>query len=410
MVHPDYRSISHQFRHATEWTDETSITVADAGVDLYNLSFESGRSEFLLGRDGYRCEEHNISFPGERTIHSPEDVVIQQNCVFRYPLVRETRTSGSLKKHDRAVIVLHGLNERSFGKYIPWAYHIWNCTRAPVLLFPMTFHINRVSPRWAFEQQANLESRRAIAGNENVHRFNAVISHRLGTHPERFIWGAIQTYWDIVDLLRSVREGRHPHLREDAVIDLVGFSAGGYVALVMMLDNPEGLFTDSRAVIFSSGSMVRDVNLSSLLIVDQAAEIALMNMYVKHRKKLSGPRLLHWMEEHREGQWFNCFCGLMPDRVKLEPRLRAIAPRVVGIANTNDSVFPCGAIHNTLQGIHRDIPIRVEEIDLGIHENPFAIPAYDWRDRAVMTEFLSIPIFGDGFERFIGIIGSHLTR
>ncbi len=409
MIHPDYRVISHRFRHATEWTDDIPIAIPDAGVDLFHLSFESQRSAHLLGSDAYRCDDHGVDFAAERTVHSPEDVRIEQNKAFRYPLVREARRHGTRRRHKRGVVILHGLNERSFSKYIPWAFHTWNSLQEPVILFPMTFHINRVSPRWAQEQQANLESRKAIAGNENVHRFNAVISHRLGTHPERFIWGAIQSFWDIVDLVRAIRQGRHPHFTEDAVIDFIGFSAGGYVALMLMLDNPEGLFSDSRAVIFSSGSMVRDVNLSSPLIVDQAAEIALMNMFVKHRRKLSGPRLLHWMEEHHEGQWFNCFCGLMPDRGKLDPRLRQIAPRVVGIVNSNDCVFPSGAVHNALQGIHRDIPIRVEELSLGIHENPFAIPEYNWRDRAVMTEFLSIPLFGDGFERFIDIVGSHLA-
>ncbi len=410
MVHPDYQDISRRFRHAPEWNDEVPLAIPDAGVDLFHLAFHSTRSEFLLGREAYHCECHGIDFPGERTVHSPEDVMIRQNLEFRYPLVRESTGKNTRKKHRHGVIILHGLNERSFSKYIPWAYHTWTVTRVPVILLPMTFHINRVSPRWTFEQQANFESRRAIAGNENVHRFNAVISHRLGTHPERFIWGAIQTYWDIVDLVRMIREGRHPHFTDDAVIDFIGFSAGGYVALVMMLDNPDNLFSESRAVIFSSGSMVRDVNLSSHLIVDQAAEIALMNMYVKHRKKLSGPRLLHWMESHHEGQWFNCFCGLLPDRARLEPGLRNIAGRLLGIANTNDLVFPCGAIHNSLQGIHRDIPVRVEELDLGIHENPFAIPAYDWRDRAVMTQFLSVPLFGTGFERFINLVGDHFAR
>ncbi|MGA9120380.1 MAG: DUF6051 family protein [Bacteroidota bacterium] len=392
------------------WDDSTPLTLEDAGVDLFNVAFHSLRGEYLLGNDGYRCHEHEMVFPAERTIHSLEDNCIGQNLSFRYPLVRESRLPGKSGKHNRAIIILHGLNERSFSKYIPWAFHLWKELRHPVLLFPMTFHINRVSPLWAREQQANLESRNAIPGNENIHRFNAVISHRLGTHPERFIWGGIQTFWDIVDLIRAIREGRHAHIAENAEIDLVGFSAGGYVALALMLDDPEGLFAGSRAAIFASGSMVRDVNLSSHLIVDQAAEIALMNMFVKHRKKLSGPRLLHWMEQHHEGQWLNCFCGLMPDRARLEPRLRAIAPRVLGIANSNDSVFPTGAIHNALQGVHRDIPLRIAELELGIHENPFAIPAYDWRDRAVMTEFLSVADYGIAFEKFITLISSHFSR
>lgn len=410
MHHPDYQEISHRFRHTVKWSDAIPLTFDAVGVDLFDLLFESGHNQYLLGHSGYRCEEHCLDFPGEATVASPEDSCIERNMRFRYPLVREALHGKMPTRHRHALILLHGLNERSFSKYIPWAYHLWHSLSIPVVMFPLTFHINRVSPTWASDQMANLVSRRAIPGNQNVHRFNAVISDRLGNHPERFLWGAIQSFWDIADFVKQVRRGEHAHFEPDTVFDLVGFSAGGYVALTMLLDDPDGLFSDSRCVVFSSGAMVRDVNLSSYLIVDQAAEIALMNMYVKHRQKLCNPRLLHWMDHHHEGQWFNCFCGLMPDRRRLDPRLRAIASRVIAIANTNDLVFPSGAVHNVMQGVHRDIPIRVEELDLGIHENPFAIPSYEWSDRRVITELFNAELFGNEFERFIDHIASFCAR
>jgi pimeloyl-ACP methyl ester carboxylesterase len=236
------------------------------------------------------------------------------------------------------------------------------------------------------------------------------MSDRLGAHPERFFWGAIQSFWDIVDLARIVREDKHPHLAPDTRFDFVGFSAGGFVALALLLENTEGLFAGSRATLFATCAAVRDMSLSSHLIVDQMAEIALMNLYVKYQQKLSGPRILHWMTEHSEGRWFNGFCGLRPDRQLLETRLREIASRLHGIANVNDQVIPCGGMFNALQGVRRDIPIPIDELDLGIHENPFASGTYDQRDRSIMTEFLNRERYGSAFERFIEITVDHLSR
>ena len=153
---------------------------------------------------------------------------------------------------------------------------------------------------------------------------------------------------------------------------------------------------------------MRDVNVSSFLIVDQMAEVALMNLYVKHMDKLRNDRLRHWMEEHPEGRWLNAFCGLKPDRAALGVRLSQCAARILGIANTNDQVFPPGAMYNALQGVHRDIPVQMRELDLGIHENPFSSPVYDQRDRTMITKFLDFERYGRQFEEFVEMIATHL--
>jgi pimeloyl-ACP methyl ester carboxylesterase len=279
----------------------------------------------------------------------------------------------------------------------------------PVILFPLSFHVNRVNPAWMSGQQQNYSDRKSIPGNDFVHRFNAVISERLGTHPERFFWGAIQSYWDLVALAREIRSGRHPHFEPDARLDLLGFSAGGYVALALLLEDPEGLFRDSRGVLFATCAAMRDASLSSHLIVDQAAEIALMNLFVKRQQQLSNPRLTHWLTEHPEGKWFRSFCGLRPERTRLEERLQKISGRILGIANTTDHVMPPGAMYNALQGIRRTTGVRMAELELGIHENPFVSSCYDPSDRTIITGFLDEKRFGKGFEEFINLVASHLT-
>ena len=407
MRHPDYQEVSRRFRHRKQWDDELPIEFSDQSLDLFFLSFTSRGGRFLLGHDEYRCEEHGVNFPAESTVLSPPDYLIPQNASFRYPLVRDH--DPARHRHHHAIIILHGLNERSFTKYIPWAYQLWSALRVPVILFPLSFHINRVNPAWMFGQQENYEQRLALPGNDNVHRFNAVMSDRLGAHPERFFWGALQSYWDIVDLARQIREDRHPHLAPDARIDFLGFSAGGFVSLAVMLEDHAHRFQESRCVLFATCAAVRDMSLSSHLIVDQIAEISLMNLYVKYQQKLSNPRMIHWLTEHSEGRWLNGFCGLRPDRRRLEERLIEIAPRVMGIANANDQVIPSGGMFNALQGNRRNIPIRVEELELGIHENPFASSTYDQRDRSIITEFLDRERYGAAFERFIEANISHLS-
>jgi hypothetical protein len=409
MRHPDYQDISRRFRQRSEWIDDQPLEFPADNVDLFYLPFTSGGARYLVGHNRYDCPEHHLTFPGEPARQSPPDYAVKENTAFRYPLVREHAAPSVRRRSSRAIVILHGLNERSFTKYIPWAYHLWNRLQVPVILFPLSFHINRVNPAWMFGQNQNFIERKQIEGNDDVHRFNAVMSDRLGSHPERFFWGAIQSYWDLVDLAREIRSGRHPHFEAGTHLDLFGFSAGGYVALALMLENSENLFALSRAVLFATCVAVRDASLSSPFIIDQAAETALMNLFVKHMNKLPNPRLEHWLNQHAEGNWFRGFCGLRPDRARLEARLREIAPRILGIINSADNVMPAGAMYNALQGIRRDTGVRMVEMELGMHENPFVSSMYTPGDRSLITESLNKERYGAAFEQFIGHVASHLS-
>ncbi len=405
MVHPNYTEIGKRFRQRESWNDDEPVRFPEHGADLYNIAFTSRNAGFLLGCDAYHCRQHDIRFPGEPADPLPVDAEVPENLRFRYPLLRG---SDAVRRYDRVTILFHGLNERSYGKYVPWAFHVWKRTGAPVILFPMAFHINRVPSDWFRLVPESVAHRKAVEGNDLVHRFNAIMSERLESRPERFFWGALQTFWDVVDLVRQIRAGDHPHVAPGARIDLLGYSAGGFVALALMLDDTEQLFSDSRAALFATAGAVRDLNLASPLIVDTAAETAMMKMYVRQLDQRFTPRMHHWIDHHSEARWLRTFCGLRPDRAMLEQRMREIAPRVTGIANAHDEVFPTGAMCNALQGVRRDTGVQVEELHLGIHENPFACPDLQQPERRLVLDVLDEERFGDGFERFIEIVVRHL--
>ncbi len=409
MNHIDYQSVSKAFRHRSQWEDSQPLSISDFDLDIYYLQFSSANARHLLGEAIYHCEEHGLEFAAEIEDAETGDSRIRENIDFRYPLLRESTPAGELRRHDRVTILLHGLNERSFTKYLPWAYQLLRQTSAPVVLFPITFHVNRVSPLWARQQQEIYDRRSADPASDTT-RFNAAISDRLEKRPERFFWGMVQSYLDLIDLVRTIRANKHPHLTENARVDFLGYSAGGYLSMLLLLEDEDGLFTESRAVVFGSGVAMRDLNLASPLILDSAAEDAMMRTYVKDIERFADSRMAHWFEAHGVGRWFRAFSGMRPDIPTVEKRMREVAPRLLGICNVNDMVMPLGAALNTLQGVRRDNGVRVVELELGAHESPFVCPSLDNSLRRSITEFIDVEAYGAPFEKFVLEVARHFRH
>lgn len=390
------------------WDSDDPQHLGDACV--YCFGYESANVCHLLGRDSYECAEHECAgrrprFPGEPVESQPPDCEVEENRVFNYMLLAGCRPPAG--RYDRVLVLGHGLNERDFFPYIRWAYSIWQRTGVPVVLFPLSFSINRVYHGWLGQVPDVLARRREIEGNDYQHHFNATISERLSAHPERLLCGALQSYHDIVDFARAVRAGRHPLIAPGARIDLFGFSSSGYLALTAVLEDPGGLFRESRVCLYATCVPMRDLLPSSRYILDRTAEDALRGLYVDHFDTRANERMRHWLT-HPEGRWFVEWCGRRPDLTRTWARLREVSDRVLGIANRNDQVFPYGAMLNSLQGVERDTGVRVEVLDAGIHERSFSCPDYSQRDSYFATVSLNEELFGESYRRFIDLIVEHL--
>jgi len=430
MEESDFRRISGKFRRTKmEWDNKMTLPFGDC--DLYNLEYESENKRYLLGHTSYMCDEHHdergkkLKFRKEAVKEQPSDEQIKENLTFSYPLMREQSSSGILQRHKRVTIMLHGLNERFYDKYLRWAYPIWQGTEAPVVIFPLTFSINRVWHGWGKQIPETRERRARIRNNRTVYYDNATMSERLGKHPKRFFWGGVQSYWDIIDLVRQIRNPKgdkeiNKHFAPDTRVDFFGYSSGGYIALALLLANHEGLFSDSRACLFASCVEMNDIRPISPFIIDRKGEDAVREMFVDGFDNLPNERMKHWFEHHEEARWLGSFAGAPPqDRTQRDIGLKKLAPRLLGIANSNDKVTPLAAMLNVLQGVRRNTGVRVEELKLGKHENPFAYTYYPdpkqsdarkYRKEKLdfVTNFLNKELYGSEFKQFIDLIVEHL--
>jgi hypothetical protein len=159
---------------------------------------------------------------------------------------------------------------------------------------------------------------------------------------------------------------------------------------------------------------MRDLSPSSPYIVDRAAEKALMTLLVNRFDDSPGKRMMHWLKHHQEGRWLSSYCGRLPDRKRREQRLSELAQRLLGISNSGDLVIQPEPMLIGLQGMNHDTGVRVEQLDLGIHESPFVFPDYPapngWQERKFPLGTLDTKLYGREFDRFVKLIVNHLKR
>ncbi len=218
------------------------------------------------------------SFKTKQDVFFAQDSLIRENMRFTYPVFippdRQDRHS--------CILLLHGLNERSWDKYLLWADFLAINTRKPVILFPIAYHINRAPSEWGNPRSMRVlvEKRKREAGNPGSLSFaNAALSNRLSENPYRFYSSGEQTINDIIKLTRQITAGKHPLFDSNTTVDFFGYSIGSFLAEVMLMANPDNLFSSSRLFIFCGGSIFKNMYGESKYIMDRQAYERLLNYY-----------------------------------------------------------------------------------------------------------------------------------
>lgn len=328
--------------------------------------------------DDGRCRVRTLRFESRWSgFLSPEDQGIGENRSFPYLMIEPVNLSP--EGCADVLAVTHGLNEGSPAKLFPWACNLALQLQMPALIFPMAFHVSRRSVDWGFSLQARLAAERSVmAGNRKTSPFNARISIRLSEAPERFFTGGLQSYYDVIDLHDRIRTGEHPGCRPGARLHFLGYSAGGYLSLILLMAAPEGRFEDSRAVAFASCAPFDGMHPGSVFILDAEAASRLVG-FLEHRRYRDirpGNGLAELVETPR--YWMD---QLFTNGPALADRLKALSPRVMAVANPLDRVITAEGMARNLTGV------PVLSLELGIHEFPFNLPdplidVYDRRQEA----------------------------
>lgn len=219
-------------------------------VNRFNLSDQQIRIEDL-STSIINCR-YESSFPvcrelpderGEPYSWDPELVKsdLRENDSFSYPVVFSEKS----RNHGKVILLLHGLNERTWNKYLIWAHYLAEHTGQPVVLFPLAFHINRSPEKWndAHAMSKLSSYRKSVSSDlKDSTYLNAALSARIEHFPEQFFISGMQSYHDVVRFVSDLRDGRHPLFPEGVAVNIFSYSIGAFLSELLVMANPNELW------------------------------------------------------------------------------------------------------------------------------------------------------------------------
>jgi hypothetical protein len=286
------------------------------------------------------------------------------------------------RSFDHAIILLHGLNEKHWDKYLTWALRLMEETGAPVILFPIAFHMNRAPEVWGSPKdmiRVAAERKKLVRNSADTSFLNAALSHRIQFAPHRFFSSGMQTYYDIIQFVTEIRMGAHPYLSSSCRFDFFGYSIGASLTEVLMTSDHNGFFSDSKAFLFCGGSALDTTSPVSKTIIDSEAYNELFGWFGTLFDSVSaiGSRVKEiFSQDLPEVLNFKSF--LFYDRMQSfrESALSKAGERISQLSLDKDSVFTPESARRTLNGFSGNINIRTENLDFPFiyrHEDPFPL-------------------------------------
>jgi pimeloyl-ACP methyl ester carboxylesterase len=348
----------------------------------YTKTFNELKSVFTVEKKkisipGSDIEIHNVDFRSDAPLiefSNINDRLIAENRTFSYPVFKPRNT-----KSDKVILLLHGLNERSWVKYLVWAYYLALNTDSWVILFPISFHINRSPSAWKDPRAMIpfMKDRNSSIREINKSSFaNIALSNRLTEDPMRFFKSGYQTTSDIVKLLSAVRDGEHEIIPRTNRFNIFAYSIGAFLAEIILMGNPGNLFSESKLFIFCGGSVFSNMQGSSKLIMDSVAFDRVYNYYLNDfEKTLTGKSpLVEFLRSNQIGMAFRSMIDIGRLKIFRENILKNLKDQIHSLSLLKDSVIPCKGIISTLGNNNRKNIVDVWDFPYAYtHENPFPI-------------------------------------
>jgi len=369
----DYRRLGGLFRL------EVGRVSYDDQIEIVTLPFSSTSGDLLP-----EWPSPDAVGSGLGPLAGP-DATVSENRRFTYPLVLPAGN----RKVRSVILLFHGLNEKSWAKYLPWAKELAVRTGKAVLLFPIAFHMNRAPGDWSNPRlmtRVAAERQRRFGPLTDSSFVNAALSSRIQSSPDRFLRSGLETYYDIAKLAAEIRAGQHPLIDRRATLDIFGYSIGAFLAEVLLFANPVGHFGESKAFLFCGGATLSGMTPVSRLIMDSRAEETLSSYFTdRFEAELSGDTPLGRLFERIQALGTVFKSLLDADRLKSfrDRQLQSIGRRLAAVALAKDRVIPGDEVARTLTsnsaaGGELGLRPRAHILDFPFpytHENPFPLLA-----------------------------------
>lgn len=340
---------------------ERKVTIADSRLEIIPYVFTQQEKEDEIVR--FQQELATTAFCPQT------DDCIHENKSFTYIVFHPQNKN----RCDNAIILLHGLNERSWDKYLTWSEYLSATTGKPVILFPIAFHMNRTPAFWCNPRETMPWAKKREKEVEDLHNStfaNVALSSRISRHPLRFYASGRESAYNLCQLVREIKNGKHPLFKESASVDLFAYSIGALLSQVILLANPDKMFTDSRLFMFCGGSIFNEMNGNSRDILDKDAYDRLLHYYTNDflNNRSSIPTTF------REDELEQAFRSMIrPDYMRdfRETFFSRACNRIRSISLKKDKVVPTTGIIKALGKVSGKI---LEELDFPFtytHQIPF---------------------------------------
>lgn len=381
-----YQQLYEILRDHFEKIDD-EVIIPEISIKITKKHLDSTALDILPGSPRFCCEEHKAGFQSNDNSHyitissleelNTNDYYIHCNKDFHYYILQ----NNSPETVNGVIFLFHGLNEKNWSKYLPWAYHLAKFTGKAVILFPIAFHMDRAHAAWSNPRlmQKIAEERALKPHNAHCTFVNAAISSRLEDKPQRIFWSGFQTYMDFCDLLKQIRGGKITGITPGASIDFFGYSIGAYFALILLMANPYSELGASRFFAFCGTATLDRMFPISKYILDMRASIAIQTYFTEELENdfRKEERLAHYLSSlHPEQSYFKIMIQYKFFKEKREKRMAQIHERVRSVVLKNDEVVPADEALNMLKGGFRNIPTQVETLDFNYpydHIKPFSL-------------------------------------
>ncbi|MDX9748122.1 MAG: DUF6051 family protein [Paludibacter sp.] len=343
-----------------------NFQLESSGVSVCSFPFTSNFNSYLGGESGSLLT----------------DDFVAENTEFTYPVFYQEKKSFQ----SDVILLLHGLNERSWNKYFTWAEYLCQHTGKAVVLFPIAYHINRSPSSWSNPRILSgfLSQRQQLTGKDRSLSFaNLALSERLSERPLRFFTSGRQSYQDVIQLVTQIKDGYHPLFAGKPNVDVFAYSIGAFLAQLLFMTEP--LFSRSRLFLLCGGSIFSAMYGCSRSIMDSTSYKRLYSYFmddfsVEEAGKMVGDRLA------------NAFYSMIAPHYLTEFRMQvfqSMKTRFQGVAFAHDKVIPYRGVEEALgKELAQNRYTVLDPAYAYSHENPFPVSGVDSRE--VDASFLKI--------------------
>lgn len=293
-----------------------------------------------------------------------------RNLNFAYPIISpmKDQTCG-------VILLLHGLNERSWNKYYPWAIALAQKTQKHVILFPISYHMNRAPESWGDPRQMEpyvFARQKNIPEVKNLSVANIALSERLTIEPEQFFLSGYQSASEILQLITNIRSGKIKGIGQHAKIDFFGYSIGAFLAEIVALVSTSKNTIRSDYFLFCGGCTFDKFRADSKYILDSEAFKVLQNFYNQDLNKEKNKKNLFTalLNSTQLGEAFQTMLKAKELKKTIQNQNSSFTDHILAIGLKKDAVVPYKDLANTLSGA------QVEVLDFQYnysHEMPFPV-------------------------------------